>query len=652
MKKLKWMAFFSILLLFPISSNAALDILSISLLEGEVQIYTEETGEWVPASINMPIKEGDRIWAADRGRVEFHFKDGTYLRLDQKSALEVLNVEKNSYQLHLSTGHLFANYQGKDDTVLQIDTPESSVRAYEKGKFRVDVFDSGRTEITNFRGAVYAESREGRTQIERGRTLYITERGEAEFGPLPPADEWEKWNRQRDTKLAEWRPPSKNLPEDLRSYSRDFDDNGRWVYSEEYGQVWTPNVVVSVGWAPYRLGRWVWLGGDYTWVSYEPWGWVPYHYGRWSLVASIGWCWVPPLRGAVHWGPGYVGWVVTPTHVSWVPLAPREIYYGHGNYGPHSVNITKVNVTNINVEKVVYKNVRATNAVTVIHRDTFVTGRHVDEKVQENPFLRERIHVGGPDIRPERATKMPVVREVSADKRPPASIREIKVREIKENRPLVRQKEASVMRPGAPPREMNVKVREGTPEARAVPKPGQPGPGRKEMEKPGRAKAVEREIEKPKPGKMLERGVEKPQGRQPADRGVERQKDLKGVAKEIEKPQVRPQAEGKIEKPRAAQPVERGVGPTPPAERGIEKSRPVPPAGKAVEKPRAVQPVERGVERQLPPRVPEKGIERPAVPRVPEREIERPRAVEREVEKGAEPRQMERGMRGPEGKGR
>ena len=148
------------------------------------------------------------------------------------------------------------------------------------------------------------------------------------------------------------------------------------------------------------------------------------------------------------------------------------------------MNITKVNVTNINVEKVVYKNVRATNAVTVIHRDTFVTGRHVDVKVHENPFLRERIHVGGPDIRPERATKMPVVREIPMEKRPPAAIREMKVREIKENRPLVRQKEASVMRPGAPPREMNVKVREGTPEARAVGKPGQPAQEKRKWRSP------------------------------------------------------------------------------------------------------------------------------------------------------------------------
>ena len=625
MKPLKWMAFFSILLFFPVSSYAALDIVRISLIEGEVEINTEDTGEWVPASINMPIQEGDRIGAAERGRVELQFKNGTYLRLDQKSALEVLTIEKDACQFHLSTGHLFVNYRGKDGTLLQIDTPESSIQAYEKGKFRVDVFDSGRTEIANFRGTVYAESREGKTEIGRGRTLYLTDRGGAEFGPLPPADEWERWNRQRDAKLAEWRPPSQYLPEDLRSYSRDFDDNGRWVSSEEYGYVWTPNVVVSAGWAPYRLGRWVWIGGDYIWVSYEPWGWVPYHYGRWSFISSIGWCWVPPSRGSVYWGPGYVGWVTTPTHVSWVPLAPREIYYGHGNYGPYSVNITKVNVTKINVTNVVYKNVRAANAVTVIHRDTFVTGRRVDVKVQENPFLRERIHVGRPNIQPERATRMPVVREVPMDKRPPAPIREIKVRELKEHRPLARQERVSVRRPGAPAREMNVKVREGTPEIQAVKKPPQLGPARRDLEKPGRARTVEREIGQPRPDRVPEKArvvkpaekiVEKPQTGQPVTRKMEKPKDVKGAAKESEKPRVQPKTEERIEKPRP------------------------------------VQPAERGVAKQPPPRNPEKKIEKREEQRVQEKEIERPRPVEREKEKGTDPRQLERGVRGPEGRGR
>jgi hypothetical protein len=116
-------------------------------------------------------------------------------------------------------------------------------------------------------------------------------------------------------------------------------------------------------------------------------------------------------------GPGFVGWVQTPTYVSWVPLAPGEIYYGHGYYGPHSVNITNVNITNIQVTKVVYKNVHIRNAVTVVHHDTFVTGKHVEVKVRENPFLRERISIGRPNIKPEKTTFMPVIKEIPQVKR-------------------------------------------------------------------------------------------------------------------------------------------------------------------------------------------------------------------------------------------
>src|SRR4030067_226587 len=87
-----------------------------------------------------------------------------------------------------------------------------------------------------------------------------------------------------------------------------------------------------------RRGR---RGGARVGVGCEPWGWPPYHYGRWAFAVNIGWLWVPPARGDVFWAPGYVGWVRTGDHVAWVPLAPREVYYGRGNYGRDGRNITK-----------------------------------------------------------------------------------------------------------------------------------------------------------------------------------------------------------------------------------------------------------------------------------------------------------------------
>jgi hypothetical protein len=48
---------------YAYSSN--LGSLRISLIHGDVQVKTEDTSEWVPASINMPLKEGDGVWVPE-----------------------------------------------------------------------------------------------------------------------------------------------------------------------------------------------------------------------------------------------------------------------------------------------------------------------------------------------------------------------------------------------------------------------------------------------------------------------------------------------------------------------------------------------------------------------------------------------------------
>jgi len=85
---------------------------------------------------------------------------------------------------------------------------------------------------------------------------------------------------------------------------------------------------VSVGWAPYRYGRWRYTPSGLFWVSYEPWGWTPYHYGYWNHHSTFGWVWYPGHRFAgAHvywfWGNGYAGWIPSGYYTS---------YYGH-HYG-------------------------------------------------------------------------------------------------------------------------------------------------------------------------------------------------------------------------------------------------------------------------------------------------------------------------------
>ncbi|MCK7504975.1 MAG: hypothetical protein MZV70_13445 [Desulfobacterales bacterium] len=457
------------------------------------------------------------------------------------------------------------------------------------------------TEISVLLGTINTESRSGRATVQAGRALVIGDDRYAEEYPVAQPDAWEQWNRDRDRYYTGSYTSSRYLPDELNTYSPYFDQYGSWGYVRDYGYVWSPGVSVSVslGWSPYKMGRWARVRGDYVWISYEPWGWVPHHYGRWVHVAPRGWCWVPPARGTVYWGPGYVGWVYTPSYVAWVPLAPREVYYGYGHYGPHSVNIYNVNINKIFVQRD-YRNVHVQHGVTVVNRDTFITGRGTALALQKNPFLTERVSVGRPLIRPERATSRPVIRDIPVAKQPPQQIRDLRVDELKHRRPMVKERTRSVLSPQSQQKTMPLRVfsekrgsenrsfieRDSTP-ARTV----RPPERQKTEAAPAREKidAGKQATEKPK------EKVIAPADRRPATTGRERQapvpdRTLKPVdqGRKGQSGPVKPMIESPVQKPDSS----RGLREAPGRVKQLEEQKKAD-TGKGKEL-RSIQPPDRG----------------------------------------------------------
>jgi hypothetical protein len=186
--------------------------------------------------------------------------------------------------------------------------------------------------------------------------------------------------------------------------------------------------------------------------------------------------------------------------VAWVPLAPREIYYGYGNYGPHSVDLRRRDSRQINVTKITYRNVHVTNSVTVINHNTFVTGRREAVSIKENPFLTQKINIGRPDIKPERASYAPVVKTIEPARLPPQQVSKIQVKELKQGRQLVKEQNRSVINKGQPVKNLAVKtVDQSKSPAEKVQERKQP-----QMERGKSEKAVESPRAKP------EARVEKP----------------------------------------------------------------------------------------------------------------------------------------------
>jgi hypothetical protein len=447
---------FLLFISFPASADV-LDKARLSLIHGDVLVQTLDTeNEWVPASINLPLLPGYKLWVPKHGRAEVQFHGKAYLRADEKTAIDITriknNVDENIIQVAISTGRTFVNYKGLAlrDSVFKVDTPIISAMAYSPSKFSVEVYENGCTEVSVIEGIVYVEGQHGNTRVSAGNMLSIRVGGYAEISPRRSYDQWVSWNLSRDYAIARASISTRYLPPELEVYSSDFDEYGRWIYVSDYGYVWCPTTVAKI-WAPYRIGRWVWINGDYVWISYEPWGWVPYHYGRWAFRVGIGWFWVPPAINAVFWSPGFVAWIYTPMYVSWVPLSPEEVYYGYGYYGPYSVNLTEVNIKTINIKNV-YVNAYVENAVTVVHRETFLTGKPVKivkaDGIPDNPFKKRlKVSPGRPDIKPVKASYSSLpMKVVTYESLPPKKfIENTKTTNISE-RPVAVKKDVSVFK--------------------------------------------------------------------------------------------------------------------------------------------------------------------------------------------------------------
>jgi hypothetical protein len=503
----------------PSDQTQVLGDARLSLIQGDVAIQTKDTGsEWGAATINIPLPPGTKIWDPEKGRSEIQFFGGSYLRASKNTEVDITSLSMGSngdvIQVEIPQGRSYVNYAGSNvqNSVFQVDTPIASITAYEPSRFEVDIYNDGSAEVSVLRGSVYVQSQNGSTRVDAGTMLSMGQNQNAELFPVRPEDAWISWNLSRDSALARTGESRNYLPASLDVYSNDFDAYGRWVSTADYGYVWSPTVVVA-DWTPYRLGRWCWIGGDYVWVSYEPWGWAPYHYGRWAFLPNTGWCWVPPPATAVYWGPGFVAWIDTPTYVSWVPLAPRETYYGYGYYGPWSVDIRKTNINRINLTNV-YVNARMVNAVTVVSRQTFLTGK--PQRVANapaNPFVAgTRIIPGRPNIRPVRATSLPQPLKAVPQRALPS--RQVLTTAAKiAHRPVALHRDVSVFHPGHQAPSMHVTRVEHPRPATALQK-GQPQVKGKEVRPPSVQKGPTGEPSAPSTHREF--GVAPQQPRQPA----------------------------------------------------------------------------------------------------------------------------------------
>jgi hypothetical protein len=315
----------------------------LNYISGNVYIQRGPDLGYEEGLINTPIEEGDRLGTTD-GRAEIYISKSNYVRLDNNTKLDFLNLPKKGYdlvRLRVFAGNIYLSVNRLvKEKGIEIHTADASFYLLDEGLYRIDVRENKKTEIFVFRGVVEAAGEAGSQLLKSEQTLELAE---GRFDSKPQRfyavaqDSFDRWSDFRESHTRA-EVAQGNLPEELSDFEAELDANGEWIDVPPYGRVWRPGNVDS-DWRPYYNGSWSWLSlGGWTWVPYEPWGWAPFHYGRWGWGAGFGWYWIPTSI----WGPAWVDWWWGYDYWGWAPLSywgyPAVIidgvFYGH-YYGPY-----------------------------------------------------------------------------------------------------------------------------------------------------------------------------------------------------------------------------------------------------------------------------------------------------------------------------
>ncbi|MCD6352828.1 MAG: hypothetical protein J7M06_01280, partial [Proteobacteria bacterium] len=338
----------------------------ISCVEGELLRYVSDEEDWVATDDAAPFGTNDVLYSSFDGKAEIIMPNNTWIRIGSDTQIQLIQLTDEATEIDLdsATARL---YNKSSQAIIKATTAFGYVIAPAETIFDLYV-NQNAVEIIALKGTVFFvhNSADTRYEVIAGSSSILADRRKVTANQGLVASGWDAWNTERDTlwreRMQAGGESAQYLPSGLDYEGHVLEDYGRWerVYYEGSNYYFWRPVHISVGWAPFTVGRWTVCYGDNTWISYEPFGYLTHHYGNWIFVNGY-WYWAPPVsRRMIHtglplfdigfgWYPGRVAWIYSDIHVGWITLAPYEYYYCHHRWGRHSVLINKANIIHFNL---------------------------------------------------------------------------------------------------------------------------------------------------------------------------------------------------------------------------------------------------------------------------------------------------------------
>lgn len=294
-----------------------------------------------PVTVNYPIQPEDVVSTFGVARMNILLPEGGSIWLGSRTSVRFNDIPDDfnggDLALEMAEGVVYLSVRGQFRSHYSVLVAGNAFVPSQSGEYAAEIGDGGIV-LSCYRGSARVlMPGEVTITIQSGNSLMLN--GMGGFVGYGRAKRYGFVDQRYDSTPSYY----SYLPENTRAYAEDFDGNGTWYYSSEYGNVWCPTVVS--GWNPYYNGYWANRYWGRTWISYESWGWVPFHYGRWVFVTSWGWCWTPMSLFSGAWVSFYYG----DDYFGWCPLgySGYPLWEHCGWWSVPSVNVYNTNITNV-----------------------------------------------------------------------------------------------------------------------------------------------------------------------------------------------------------------------------------------------------------------------------------------------------------------
>ncbi|MCI0470361.1 MAG: hypothetical protein L0Y73_01740, partial [Candidatus Aminicenantes bacterium] len=300
-------------------------VIRIKYSQGETYVKRSYEEGFEEAAVNLPVFDKDTVGTTE-GRIELYLGSLNYLRLDFDTEIEFEKapaLRTTGMVVRINKGGIYLNIDTLEyEKDIEIQTPGCGVFLLDKGAYRIDVHESGKTDVFVFEGAAEVAGDNESKNLIAGQKIVMLN-GAIKEHPFyfyaSNRDDFDEWNDLRNKEVGFARYSSANYLEDgYEDCEYELSRNGRWKYETTYQTyIWIP-YNVGAYWTPYYSGRWIWNPFyGHVWHSYDPWGWYCHHYGRWHWSYYDGWCWVP----GYSWSPAWVHWYGHGHYYGWCPMS-------------------------------------------------------------------------------------------------------------------------------------------------------------------------------------------------------------------------------------------------------------------------------------------------------------------------------------------